>query len=43
MDAVEYKEDAFNTAKEKGEKLAKSVGYKLENVPCHSSFWMEGR
>ena len=34
MDAVEYKEDAFNAAKAKGEALAKSVGYKLENVPC---------
>jgi translation elongation factor 1A (EF-1A/EF-Tu) len=33
MDAVDYKEDAFNAAKEKGEKLVKSVGYKLENVP----------
>ena len=32
MDAVEYKEDAFKAAKEKGEKLVKSVGYKLENV-----------
>ncbi|MBT8251748.1 MAG: elongation factor 1-alpha, partial [Nitrosopumilus sp.] len=33
MDAVEYKEDAFKAAEEKGEKLVKSVGYKLENVP----------
>ncbi|MDH3855303.1 MAG: GTP-binding protein, partial [Nitrosopumilus sp.] len=33
MDAVEYKEDAFKAAKEKGEKLVRSVGYKLENVP----------
>jgi elongation factor 1-alpha len=33
MDAVEYKEDAYNAAKAKGEGLAKSVGYKLENVP----------
>ena len=33
MDAVEYKEAAFKAAKEKGEKLVKSVGYKLENVP----------
>ena len=33
MDAVEYKEDAFKAAKEKGEKLVKSVGYKLEDVP----------
>ena len=32
MDAVDYKEDAFKSAKEKGEKLIKSVGYKLENV-----------
>ena len=33
MDAVEYKEAAFKAAKEKGEKLVKSVGYKLEKVP----------
>jgi elongation factor 1-alpha len=33
MDAVDYKEDAFKAAKEKGEKLVRSVGYKLENVP----------
>ncbi len=33
MDAVDYKEAAFKAAKEKGEKLVKSVGYKLENVP----------
>ena len=33
MDAVEYKEAAYKAAKEKGEKLVKSVGYKLENVP----------
>jgi len=33
MDAVEYKEAAFKAAKEKGEKLVRSVGYKLENVP----------
>ena len=33
MDAVDYKEEAYNAAKEKGEKLVKSVGYKLENVP----------
>ncbi len=34
MDSVEYKEAAFLAAKAKGEALAKSVGYKLENVPC---------
>ncbi len=33
MDSVEYKEAAYKAAKEKGEKLVKSVGYKLENVP----------
>ena len=33
MDAVDYKEDAYNAAKEKGERLIKSVGYKLDNVP----------
>ena len=33
MDSVDYKEAAFKAAKEKGEKLVKSVGYKLENVP----------
>jgi elongation factor 1-alpha len=33
MDAVEYKEAAYKAAKEKGEKLVRSVGYKLENVP----------
>ena len=33
MDAVEYKEDAFKAAKEKGEKLVRSVGYKIEEVP----------
>ncbi len=33
MDAVDYKEAAFKAAKEKGEKLVRSVGYKLENVP----------
>jgi len=32
MDAVDYTEAAFKAAKEKGEKLIKSVGYKLENV-----------
>ena len=33
MDAADYKEDAFKSAKDKAEKLVKSVGYKLENVP----------
>ncbi|MGQ0375971.1 MAG: translation elongation factor EF-1 subunit alpha [Nitrososphaerota archaeon] len=33
MDAADYKEDAFKAAKDKAEKLVKSVGYKLENVP----------
>lgn len=33
MDDSNYSEAAFNAAKEKGEKLVKSVGYKLENVP----------
>jgi elongation factor 1-alpha len=33
MDSVDYKEAAFKAAKEKGEKLVRSVGYKLENVP----------
>ena len=33
MDDSNYSEDAFKAAKEKGEKLVKSVGYKLENVP----------
>ena len=33
MDAVEYSEDAYNTAREKGEKLVKSVGYRLDEVP----------
>lgn len=33
MDDSNYSEDAFKTAKEKGEKLVKSVGYKLDNVP----------
>ena len=33
MDAVDYSEDAYNTAKEKGEKLVKSVGYNLANIP----------
>jgi elongation factor 1-alpha len=33
MDANNYSEQAFKVAKEKAEKLIKSVGYKLENVP----------
>jgi elongation factor 1-alpha len=33
MDDSNYSEEAFKVAKEKGEKLVKSVGYKLENVP----------
>jgi elongation factor 1-alpha len=33
MDAADYKEDAFKSAKDKAEKLVKSVGYKLESVP----------
>jgi elongation factor 1-alpha len=33
MDSVDYKEDAFKAAKEKGEKLVRSVGYKLDKVP----------
>ncbi|MCY3854115.1 MAG: translation elongation factor EF-1 subunit alpha [Thaumarchaeota archaeon] len=33
MDDSNYSENAFKTAKEKGEKLVKSVGYKLDNVP----------
>lgn len=33
MDDSNYSEDAFKTAKEKGEKLVKSVGYKIDNVP----------
>jgi len=32
MDDSNYSEQAFKTAKEKAEKLIKSVGYKLENV-----------
>ncbi len=41
MDAVEYKEDAFKAALEKGQKLVKSVGYKIENVPfVPVSGWM---
>ncbi len=33
MDISNYSEDAFKSAKEKAEKLVKSVGYKLEQVP----------
>ena len=33
MDTSNYSEDAFKSAKEKAEKLVKSVGYKLEQVP----------
>ena len=33
MDDSKFSEDAFKAAKEKGEKLVKSVGYKIENVP----------
>lgn len=33
MDAVDFKEDAFKAAKDKAEKLVKSVGYKLDDVP----------
>ena len=33
MDDSNYSEDAFNKAKEKGEKLIKSVGYKVDTVP----------
>ncbi len=33
MDTSKYSEDAFKSAKEKGEKLIKSVGYKIEQVP----------
>ena len=33
MDDSNFSEEAFKVAKEKGEKLVKSVGYKLENVP----------
>jgi len=33
MDVSKYSEDAFKSAKEKAEKLVKSVGYKLEQVP----------
>lgn len=33
MDAVDYKEEAYNDALEKGKKLCKSVGYKVDEVP----------
>jgi len=33
MDDSKYSEDAFNAAKQKGEGLVKSVGYKLDDVP----------
>jgi len=33
MDDSNYSEQAFKTAKDKAEKLIKSVGYKIENVP----------
>ena len=33
MDDSKFSEDAFNTAKGKGEQLVKSVGYKVEEVP----------
>jgi len=33
MDDSKYSEDAFKAAKEKGEKLIKSVGYKIDQVP----------
>lgn len=33
MDDSNYSEEAFKKAKEKGEKLIKSVGYKVEEVP----------
>ena len=34
MDDSKFSEDAYKSAKEKGEKLVKSVGYKIENVPA---------
>jgi len=34
MDDSKYSEDAYKAAKDKGEKLVKSVGYKVENVPA---------
>ncbi len=33
MDAVDYKEETFNEVVEKGKKLCKSVGYKVDEVP----------
>lgn len=33
MDAVDYKEEGFNAAVEKGKKLVRSVGYKIDSVP----------
>ncbi len=33
MDAVDYKEEGFKTAVQKGQKLVRSVGYKVDNVP----------
>ena len=33
MDDSKYSEDAFKSAKEKGEKLIKSVGFKVDTVP----------
>ncbi len=33
MDDSKFSEDAYKAAKDKGEKLVKSVGYKVENVP----------
>jgi len=33
MDDSNYRQDAFNAAKEKGEKLIRSVGYKVDRVP----------
>ena len=34
MDDSKFSEDAYKAAKDKGEKLVKSVGYKVENVPA---------
>ena len=34
MDDSKFSEDAYKSAKDKGEKLVKSVGYKIENVPA---------
>ena len=33
MDAVDYKEDGYMAAVEKGKKLVRSVGYKVDSVP----------